>query len=52
LIELDLIRTHLRQKFEAANVIDLVRKSILMGYYNKYFFYNILLYINKIYLFM
>ena len=30
----DLIRTRLMQKFEAANVIDLVRKSILMGYYS------------------
>jgi DNA-binding NarL/FixJ family response regulator len=29
----DLIRTRLMQKFEASNVIDLVRKSILMGYY-------------------
>ena len=29
----DLIRTRLMQKFEAANVIDLVRKSILMGFY-------------------
>jgi DNA-binding NarL/FixJ family response regulator len=29
----DLIRTRLMQKFDASNVIDLVRKSILMGYY-------------------
>ena len=29
----DLIRTKLVQKFEASNAIDLVRKSILMGYY-------------------
>jgi DNA-binding NarL/FixJ family response regulator len=31
----DLIRTRLMQKFDASNVIDLVRKSILMGYYVK-----------------
>lgn len=29
----DLIRTRLMQKFEATNVIDLVRKSILLGYF-------------------
>jgi two-component system invasion response regulator UvrY len=30
----DLMRTKLIQKFEASNAIDLVRKSILMGYYS------------------
>lgn len=30
---IDLMRTKLMQKFNATNVIDLVRKSILMGYY-------------------
>jgi hypothetical protein len=28
------MRTKLIQKFEASNAIDLVRKSILMGYYS------------------
>jgi DNA-binding NarL/FixJ family response regulator len=31
----DLIRTRLMQKFAVSNVIDLVRKCILMGYYIK-----------------
>jgi DNA-binding NarL/FixJ family response regulator len=31
----DFIRTRLMQKFDVSNVIDLVRKSILMGYYVK-----------------
>lgn len=31
----DLIRTRLMQKFAVSNVIDLVRKCILMGYYVK-----------------